>query len=141
MLLGARSKSLAICQTTSDTFAGLAVGFFDERVEDGAFDLFFGNGQPHAAMALRVHVDQQGFLPQPGQAGGQIDAGGGFTAAALLIDDRNGPHVKPSLVSLRNKPADPSAGGNFQLPGLLRSNCPASVSSQYPNRCDGDGKL
>ena len=69
-----------------------AVALFDQGVVDGSLDLFFGDGQPDAAMALGVHIDQQGFMTQPGQTGRQIDACGGFPAAALLIDDRDGPH-------------------------------------------------
>jgi hypothetical protein len=87
---------------------GLAVGFFDERVVDGALDLFLGDSQPNAAMALGVEINEERFLAESGQARSQVNARGCFSAAALLIDDGDGSHRKPSLVSSRLA-ADPSA--------------------------------
>jgi len=60
----------------------------DERIVDGALDLVFGHCQADAAMALGVHIDEESFLAEPSEAGGEIDAGCGFTATALLIDNR-----------------------------------------------------
>src|SRR3954467_8762978 len=70
-------------------------------------------------MTLGVHVDEERLVPEACEAGGQVDAGRRLPAAALLVDDRDGPHGVPSLVrppgrviqprSPRN--ADPSARG------------------------------
>jgi hypothetical protein len=80
---------------------------FDERVVDGALDLLFGDGEPDAAVALRVHVDEERLLPESREAGGEIDARRRLPAAALLIDDGDRSHARPSLADLRA--ANPSA--------------------------------
>jgi hypothetical protein len=58
-------------------------------------------------MSLRVHIDQERLVAEPCEAGRKVDAGRRFTAAALLIDDRDGPHWGTFLGNCR---ADPSAG-------------------------------
>ncbi len=93
--LEVRRGQVEVAGDLPDHFAdagGFAVAGFDQSVVDGSFDLFFGNGQSDAAMALGVHIDQKRSMAEPSQAGGQIDAGGGFPAPALLIDDGDGPH-------------------------------------------------
>src|SRR6266446_845351 len=42
-----------------------------------------GHGQPDAAMALRVHVNEQGFVPEARQTGREVDAGGHGPARPL----------------------------------------------------------
>src|SRR5438105_11381879 len=42
--------------------ADLAIALFDEGVVDGALDLLLGDGQADAAVALGVHIDEQGFV-------------------------------------------------------------------------------
>ena len=106
-----------------------AVDVFDQRVVDGALDLFFGNRQPDTAVTLRVHVHQQRFLPETGQASCQIDAGGRLPASTLLIDDRDRPHVKPSLVSPDKNAADPSAEGLRKIEAFTLNR----LSSHDPN--------
>ncbi len=72
--------------------ADLAVALFDERVVDGALDLLLGDRQADAAVALGVHVDEQCLVPEARQTGREVDAGGCFSAATLLIDDRKRTH-------------------------------------------------
>src|SRR5437867_4650918 len=49
-------------------------------------------------MALWIHVHEKRFVSQPRHTGREVNAGGGFAAAALLVDDRDGPHIAPSVV-------------------------------------------
>ena len=77
--------------------SGLAIGGIDQRVENRALDLILRHGQSNAAMPLRIKIDQQRLVPQPRHAGSQVDARRCFPAAALLIDDGDRPHRKPSL--------------------------------------------
>jgi len=50
-------------------------------------------------VALRVHVDKERFVTQARHAGGEVDARCRLPAAALLVDDCDGSHARPSLVS------------------------------------------
>ena len=68
MFAGARSKSLAICQTISLMLRGLAVALFDQRVVDRPLDLLFRHGQADAAMALRID-DRPAASYAPGAPG------------------------------------------------------------------------
>jgi hypothetical protein len=48
-------------------------------------------------MALWVHVGQKRFMSKACETRGEVDTRRGFPAAALLIDDRDGPHLEPSV--------------------------------------------
>ena len=45
--------------------------------------------QTAGGVGLRVEVEQQHALPHCGEAGGEVDGGGGFPHAALLVGDRD----------------------------------------------------
>ena len=44
--------------------------------------------QPAGGVGLRIEVEQKHALPHGGEAGGEIDGGGGFPNAALLVGNR-----------------------------------------------------
>ena len=58
----------------------------DDVVEAGAVGVF-GDAEAGGGVALGVGVDDQDAEVIGGQGGGQIDGGGGFSDAALLVGD------------------------------------------------------
>ena len=61
----------------------------DQAVQAGAF--FEAEGE--SDVALGVEVDQQRFLPSPGEAIGDGDGGGGFAHPALLVSEGEDFHI------------------------------------------------
>ena len=57
----------------------------EQHVVDAECELALVDARTHGRIALRVEVDQQHALTDPGQSGGQVDAGGGLADAALLV--------------------------------------------------------
>ena len=72
--------------------ADAAFGAVAEQVGGGALDLVLRDGEPQGAVALGIHVHQQGALALERHDGGKVDGGGGFATASLLVDDRNRAH-------------------------------------------------
>jgi hypothetical protein len=73
-------------------FAGRRLDFFKQRtfaqqnaIRAGTFNFF----QTDAAggVGLRVEVEKQNALAERGEAGGEIDGGGGFSYATFLVGD------------------------------------------------------
>jgi len=52
----------------------------------------FGRAKPVRRGGLRIQVEQQDASAAVGQGGGEIDGGGGFAAATLVIGDRDDAH-------------------------------------------------
>ena len=76
---------------------GYSVAGEESVVQVPELDVCFDIGRsPYFALTSNTicitHVDEQGFVPEARQAGREIDAGGCFAAATLLIDDRERPH-------------------------------------------------
>jgi hypothetical protein len=82
-------------------------------------------------MTLGVHVDEEGFLAESCEARGQVDARGGFSATALLIDNGDDPHGEPSLAMSGGQ----SVGHRKNLPGGVGALFPTLRSTM------GGGKL
>ena len=72
----------------------------DERIVNAAADAPLGDTEAAGAVALRIQIDEQYLASQRCHAGGQIDSGGGFTHAALLVGD--GDDFSHSGTLLRN---------------------------------------
>ena len=58
---------------------------FEQHVIDRHFQFALVHARSHRGIALRVQIDHQHALANLGQAGGQIDGGGGFADAAFLV--------------------------------------------------------
>jgi hypothetical protein len=62
-------------------------GRLQQHVVDRELELALVDARAHGGIALRVEVDHQHALAHLGQAGGQVDGGGGLADAALLVGD------------------------------------------------------
>jgi len=62
-------------------------GGLQQHVVHRELHLAFVDARTHGRVALRVQVDHQDALADASQSSGQIDRGGGFTDAALLVGD------------------------------------------------------
>ena len=67
----------------------VAQGAFAEQGAIGAGALGFFQAQTAGGVGLRVEVDEKDGPAGRGEAGREIDGGGGFAHAALLIGDRD----------------------------------------------------
>ena len=60
-------------------------GRFEQHVVDRQFELALVDARAHGGVALWVQIDHEHALPELGQAGGQVDGGGGLAHPTLLI--------------------------------------------------------
>ena len=58
-----------------------------EEVVDGGAVVVAAEAQASGGVGLGVAVDEQGREAFEGERGGEVDGGGGFADAALLVDD------------------------------------------------------
>ncbi len=59
-----------------------------QAVVGGGLDAVLGDAEAGGGVALRVHVHHQHGAAGIGEAGAEVDGGGGFTHPALLVDYR-----------------------------------------------------
>ena len=64
-----------------------------EPAGDLQLDLLLGHPQGRGTVGLGIQIDEHHSSPPGSKHGGEIDRGGGLSAAALLIHDRDDPHV------------------------------------------------
>src|SRR5258708_2717150 len=76
----------------------ISTSLLTRSLSSSSVSMTFRHGQADAAVALRVRVDQQRRLAKPREAGGEVDAGRGLTATALLVDDGDDPHGRGTFL-------------------------------------------
>ena len=74
----------------------------EHGIADVHFDPLLGDAQARGAVRLRVHVHQERGVPLTGECRGKVNGGRGFSTAALLIDDGDGPHGHPRRLGRRD---------------------------------------
>ena len=65
------------------------------------------DAQAGAGVALRIEVDDQDPVAEVGQAGAEVDRGGGLADAALLVGDGDDPGQWPGEAAARTAPGPP----------------------------------
>ncbi len=62
----------------------------EEVVGSGALGVFV-ESEAGGGVGLRIAIDEEGWDAAGGEAGGEVDAGGGFPYSAFLVGDGNDP--------------------------------------------------
>ena len=65
----------------------------EQKVDGAVLDLLLGDPEGGGTVGLGVEVDQHDPATRGGEHRGEIDRGGGLSATALLVHDRDDPHV------------------------------------------------